>query len=84
MLHCLTYDGAPIQFRPPQLGAGLVHVLFICTVPPPHDTEQALEIHLVQPPLTIYKETGMYSCVPNMEFDKKLPGQQPKLQCCVV
>ena len=43
----------PKQFAPPQEGAGFVHVLDCCLVPPPHGTLHVVEsTHPVHPPLT--------------------------------
>ncbi len=49
-----VYDEGPVQFLPLCLGSGVLQVLFVVSVPPPHSTLQALNVEYEdQPPFTV-------------------------------
>lgn len=57
MLQISSSFSAPRHGRPLFLGTGLLHILDLSRLPPPHETLQAFqELHESQPPLTLDAE----------------------------
>ena len=54
MLHDSTTTFGPEQPFPPQEGAGLLHTLVCCRVPPPQLLLHGPYLHELHPPTTIY------------------------------
>lgn len=61
MLQISSSFSAPRHGRPLFLGTGLLHILNLSRLPPPHETLQALqELHAFQPPLTLDAEHVLF------------------------